>query len=96
MTDSNTLPETPETPAAGPTERVADFMPIRNWVAFHGGDMFRTFSSMDWFIRRNRERLLASGQLIIRNGPGGNVVGPRFDDIVLEILREREGEKVAA
>jgi len=72
-------------------ERVADFMPSRAWVADRGGHAFSTFSAFDWFIRRHRDRLIQSGQLIVRRGSAGNLVGPRFDAEVLAILREEGG-----
>lgn len=68
--------------------RVADYRPLRDWVANCGGSTFPTFSSAEWFIRRNRERLTQTGQLIIRKGSAGSLVGPGFDKVVLDILRE--------
>lgn len=70
------------------TERVADYRPLRDWVADCGGQTFPTFASAEWFIRRNRDRLIQSGQLIIRKGSAGSLVGPEFDSVVLDILRE--------
>ena len=69
-------------------EQVADYRPLRDWVADRGGSAFPTFSSAEWFIRRNRDRLLKSGQLIIRKGSAGSLVGPGFDAVVLDILRD--------
>ena len=69
-------------------ERVADYRPLRDWVADCGGQTFPTFASAEWFIRRNRDRLIQSGQLIIRKGSAGSLVGPEFDSVVLDILRE--------
>lgn len=68
--------------------RVADYRPLRDWVANCGGSTFPTFSSAEWFIRRNRERLTQSGELIIRRGSAGSLVGPGFDKVVLDILQE--------
>lgn len=81
------------------TERVADYRPLRDWVADRGGSAFPTFSSAEWFIRRNRDRLVQSGQLIIRKGSAGSLVGPSFDAVVLDILRDESAgglQKVAA
>lgn len=81
------------------TERVADYRPLRDWVADRGGSAFPTFSSAEWFIRRNRDRLVQSGQLIIRKGSAGSLVGPGFDAVVLDILRDESAgglQKVAA
>ena len=80
-------------------ERVADYRPLRDWVADCGGRTFPTFSSAEWFIRRNRDRLIQSGQLIIRKGSAGSLVGPDFDAVVLDILRDESAcglQKAAA
>jgi len=76
-------------------ERCADFMTHRAWVADRGGELFSTFSSAEWFIRLHRQRLVESGQLIIRRGSGGSLVGPRFDAVVLQILREESERTIA-
>lgn len=73
-------------------ERVADWTPLRAWVADRGGHVFRTFSAAEWFVRRNRPRLIESGQFIVRKGPAGSLVGPGFDEVVLSILREESRE----
>ncbi|MBP8198158.1 MAG: hypothetical protein KAX64_06315 [Chromatiaceae bacterium] len=78
-----------------PPDRVADFRPLRAWVADCGGEAFSTFSAAEWFIRRNRDRLLASGQFIVRKGSAGSLVGPRFDAVVLDILREESRREAA-
>jgi len=70
------------------SERLADFKPWRVWVADDASPVFRTFSSFEWFVRCHRDRLVESGQLIPRSGPGGSLVGPRIDYVVLEIMRE--------
>lgn len=85
------------TPLPVPTpapERVADFMPTRYWVDDHGGALFKTHSSLEWFCRLHRQRLIESGQYIIRRGKSGNLVGPRFDEVVLDILREQSAAQV--
>ncbi len=82
------------------TEKVSEFITVRDWAADHGGDAFRTFSALEWFIRRHRAELVESGQLILRKGQGGSLVGPRFGELTLEILRRESrlalGRGVAA
>jgi hypothetical protein len=78
------------------TDRVADYIPLRDWIADSGGAAFRTFSSCEWFIRRHRKELVQSGQFIIRKGSAGSLVGPRFGALVLEIMRRESREAVAA
>jgi hypothetical protein len=69
-------------------ERVADFTPFKDWVIDCGGKTFQTHSAAEWFIRRHRARLVQSGQLIVRKGQAGSLVGPQFDSVVLAILRD--------
>lgn len=65
------------------------------WRRDHGGDLFPSDASLEWFIRRHRDRLIASGQLLLRHGRGGNLVGPRFGDVALEIMREESRARAA-
>lgn len=76
-------------------ERVSDWILIREWVKTRGGQIFPTFSATEWFIRRHRPRLVASGQFIVRKGSAGSVVGPAFDAVVLAILREESARAVS-
>ncbi len=69
-------------------ERLSDFKPWPKWLMEEGGDVMRSPGSLQWFIRKHRKRLVDSGQLILRSGPGGHFVGPRFGSIVIELLRE--------
>lgn len=75
-------------------ERVADWIPVRAWVADRGGKLFNTFASFEWFIRKHRPRLVKSGQFIIRKGSAGSLVGPGFDRVVLEIMREESARAI--
>ena len=67
---------------------IADWILVRAWVKTRGGQVFPTFAAAEWFIRRHRVRLVESGQFIIRKGSAGSLVGPGFDRVVLEIMRE--------
>lgn len=82
-----------------PVERLADFIPLREWAVQHGGatfPTFPTFSSLEWFMRNHRPRLVQSGQLIIRRGSAGSLVGPGFERVVLDILREESKANLGA
>ncbi|NCC28542.1 MAG: hypothetical protein EOM22_10455 [Gammaproteobacteria bacterium] len=70
------------------------WLPTRQWVAANGGHIFGTFSSFEWFARRHRAELIASGQFIPRPGRGGSLCGPELAAKVLEILR-REAQQAA-
>ena len=77
------------------SECIGDFKPWPEWLmAGEGGAVFRSPGSINWFIRKHRQRLVESGQLILRSGPGGHYVGPRFGAIVLEILRNESAANV--
>ena len=70
-------------------DTLADFMPWPQWVeAGHGGEVIKTHGQALWTIRKFSKKLIASGQLIPRRGPGGSLVGSRFGEVVLEALRE--------
>lgn len=69
-------------------EHLSNWKPVREWVKNCGGRAFSTFAATEWFIRRHRARLVESGQFIIRKGSAGSLVGPGFDRVVLDILRE--------
>ena len=75
-------------------DRVSDWITIRAWVKQRGGKAFPTFASVEWFIRRHRQRLIESGQFIIRKGSAGSLVGPGFDRVVLEIMREESARAI--
>lgn len=66
----------------------ADFRKAREWVADCGGDLFPTFGSFEWFIRLHRDELLRSGELIVRRGSGGSLVGPNFGKVAIRILQQ--------
>jgi hypothetical protein len=60
-----------------------------------GGDLIRNRSSLDWFIRANREELIRSGEVIVPIGKSGTKIGPRFGALVVEIMQRRQQERVA-
>lgn len=65
------------------------FRKYRNWVAEQGGDIFPTVGSFEWFVRQHRDELMASGELIIRRGSGGSLVGPNFGRLAIAILQRQ-------
>lgn len=68
---------------------------LRSWQQTNGGELFPTFASLEWFTRKHRARLVESGQYLIRRGSSGSLVGPRFDHVVLEILKEEGLREIA-
>ena len=69
------------------SEDVSAWIPWRAWVSEHALNIFPSHASFEWFIRRHRDALVASGQYIPRKGRGGAVVGPDIDRVVLDIMR---------
>jgi hypothetical protein len=75
----------------------ADFTRPRLWRKKHGGDTFQTDGSLDWFIRQHKSELVDSGELIVRRGPGGTLLGPNFGRVAVKILqRETSGRQGCA
>ena len=70
----------------------ADFKRARDWVAEEGGGIFPKFSSFEWFKRQHRDELVASGEIITRRGKGGDLVGPNFGRVAVEILQREQRE----
>lgn len=75
--------------------RAADYRKVRDWVAECGGDLFPTIGSFEWFVRLHRDELLRSGELIIRRGTGGSLVGPNFDRVAIAILQRESAQRAA-
>lgn len=74
------------------TYTASDYKRARDWVAENGGDTFPTFSSFEWFLRQHRAELIASGEVIVRRGQVGTLIGPGFGRLAVEILkRQQEG-----
>lgn len=45
--------------------------------------------NLDWFLRKHKTRLVDAGALLLRRGPGGNLVDPNaMDQLISDILRE--------
>lgn len=73
--------------------RAAQYRKFRDWVSEHGGDLFPTAGSFEWFVRQHRRELIESGELIVRRGPGGTLVGPNFSRLAVEIM-QRESRRL--
>ncbi len=65
---------------------IADFLPAHVWVAERGGRMFQTMGQFDWFRRRYRNELIASGQFIRGAGRRADLCGPDLGKVIAEIL----------
>jgi hypothetical protein len=74
-------------------ERASDWRPWMAWVDNCARNLFATRAAFEWFLRRHRDELVASGQFIPRRGRGGALVGPEIDRVVLDIIR-REALRV--
>lgn len=68
----------------------------REWVAEHGGDVFPTLGSFEWFVRNHRAELVAAGVLIVRRGACGSLVGPGFGEKAIEIMRRESQARAGA
>lgn len=77
------------------SKSISDFILARRWVNEQGAGAFPSFASLEWFIRHHRAELMESGQLIGRRGSSGTLIGPKFGDLVLDILRRESRETVA-
>ncbi|MCK7578686.1 MAG: hypothetical protein MZV65_25025 [Chromatiales bacterium] len=76
-------------------EHVKDWIVIRAWVKNRGGQVFPTFAAVSsGLFAAIAQRLVESGQLIIRKGSAGSLVGPGFDRVVLEIMREESARAI--
>lgn len=81
--------------SADDTDRFEGYKRLRPWISAHGGHIFATYSAAEWFIRGHRDELIRSGQFIVRRGAAGSLVGPQFERVVLEILREESERTIA-
>lgn len=65
---------------------LTEYSPARSWVDERGGEVFPSFDSFAWFVRKHREELVRSGQYLPRKGSAGALVGPRIEEVVINIL----------
>jgi hypothetical protein len=71
------------------TERVANWKAWHLWVSDDGYSLFSTDAAFEWFVRKHRGELIGSGQFIPGRGSSPGIVGPQFDQVVLDILRRK-------
>jgi len=65
---------------------ITDFLPANVWVAERGGQAFQTMGQFDWFRRRHRAELVASGQLIAGGGRRADLCGPDLGRVIHRIM----------
>lgn len=75
------------------SSQLAHYLTARVWHKTHPNPFFPTYDSFEWFIRMNRAELVESGQLILRRGSAGSLIGPGFDAKVLEIMRRKSAQQ---
>lgn len=59
------------------------------WRERNGAGLFKTKSSLDWFIKTNRAELVNSGALIPRKGRAGSVVNMEVMGVTVETILTR-------
>lgn len=72
---------------------ITEFLPATVWVTERGGRVFQSMGQFDWFRRRYRRELVASGQLISGSGRRADLCGPRLGVVIADLMRK---EQVAA
>jgi hypothetical protein len=65
---------------------------IEEWRTERAAGVFRSRSSLNWFCKNHRTELLDSGQLILGRGSARSLIGPGFEDLVMEIKRRETAE----
>lgn len=86
-----------ESQAQQQVSTLAGWMPLAEWVETHGGAMFGTKASVDWFVKRNRRELIEADALLPREGRAGSLVSvEKFPQVVVGIFKRRALQKTAA
>ncbi len=65
---------------------IGEFLPANVWVQEKGGRAFETMGQFDWFRRRYRDELVASGQLISGGGRRADLCGPNLGRVIHKIM----------
>ncbi len=73
---------------------LGDYRKARDWIDEHGGDVFPSFTSFEWFVRKHRDELVRSQQYFPRKGSAGGLVGPQIEQVVIDILSRESCEGV--
>jgi hypothetical protein len=75
---------------------IKDLMRLEYWREKRASHLFKTESSLQWFIRTNKQRLIESGAFIAGNGRRPSLVdAERMDDEVVSIYVEGNGDSAA-
>jgi hypothetical protein len=69
------------------TVDLTQWQTARRWWTKNPTPFFKTYAALEWFIRKHRPALIASGEFLIRRGSSGSLVGPGFNGVVLRLLR---------
>ena len=78
-------------------QHLKSLVPSEQWRKSEAPHVFPTKSSLEWFGRQHRERLVSSGALLPRWGRAGSLVDPeRMSAEVLTILAEQVQKRGAA
>lgn len=68
---------------------LARYRVAREWHRENPSEIFPTWASFEWFVRQNRAELISSGEMIVRRGSVGTLIGPEFERVVIQILRRK-------
>lgn len=73
---------------------LSGFASVDEWLAKHAGPIFKSRSSLDWFIRVNRAELVTAGAFIPRAGRAGSLIAvQKFSAAVIQILQRQAMER---
>ena len=67
---------------------LAGFQRWSDWLA---GQSVISPGAFSWLMRRHRSELLKSGQVIVGSGRRPTLLGPKFDEVVIDLLRQEQG-----
>jgi hypothetical protein len=79
-------------------DTITDFKPTAVWHEENPSPALRTLGAVEWKIRAYFDELVESGQFIPGNGRSPNLVGPRFGQVLLALMRRdaRKARSAAA
>jgi hypothetical protein len=75
---------------------LSEYVAVAEWLDREdAGPFFPNPSSLQWFIKMNRDKLVASGALIPRAGRAGSLLHRvKFPEQVISVHRQRAKEKM--
>ena len=74
--------------AASESDEISQFLTMRRWLEANRSEALPSIRSIQVAIQRHCKALAASGQLLLRRGRYGHLLGPYFGDVVLACLRD--------